>query len=83
MIAGHVPGQGFAFNLDLIEQLDVKGMPNLARSNFITLTNALYDARRALRATLYLTNVYIVGGSNVIEKIDTRIDSVSIWGTRD
>ena len=90
IIGGHESGFETYINntryLDTIEKLYVKDIANINRYNFTTLTNTLTSAKRLTRAILYKTNIFVVGGdekdseSDSIDLIDTRTDSVILWG---
>ena len=78
---------GLAFNdrrdTDSIEKLYVKDIPNIYQYNFTILKSTLTSVKISTKAILYKTDIYVVGGypeSDCIDVIDTRTDSVKLWG---
>ena len=74
--------------LDSIEKLDVNDIKNINQYSFISLTDTLSNPKFFTRCILYKTDIYVIGGGDVfnrgagddIDVIDTKTDSVSLWG---
>ena len=82
LIGGSSPDN---IHLNSIEKLYVNDMPNLHQYSFTTLSDTLSHPKSYTRSILYKTNIYVIGGRDItpyddIDLIDTKTDSVTLWG---
>ena len=68
--------------MDSILKLYVKDITNIQEYSFTTLTNTLSRRTSNMAAALYKTDIYVAGGlwRDQIDVIDTKTDSVMLWG---
>ena len=68
--------------IDTILKLYVKDITNIEKYNFTTLTDTLNRSKEVTAAVLHETDIYVPGGwkRDEIDVIDTRTDTVILWG---
>ena len=86
-VIGGVANVSDEVGLKSIEKVYVNDIENINQYNFTTLTDSLTSAKSYTRAIIHKTNIFVVGGleelgseSDTIDIIDTRNDSVVLWG---
>ena len=79
VIGGMVWDTGY---MDSIIKLYVKDITNIEKYKFITLADTLGRGSANMAAVLYKTDIYVAGGQDRddIDVIDTRTESVILWG---